>query len=558
MIVSVVYLVVLLALIPPLGAYMYRVFSNKRVGRAEAMIYRLIGTDARTEQTWRAYGRSVLWFSSFSFLFLFLLQRFQASLPWNPQGLPGVEPYIAFNTAASFTSNTNWQAYGGETTLGYLSQMLGLTVQNFVTPAVGLAVLVALLRGFTRRESDHVGNFWVDLTRGIVYILLPLSVLWATVLVWQGVPQNLSEYANVNGVQGFSQLVAQGPAASQIAIKQLGANGGGFFNVNSSHPFENPTPLSNFMQALAILLVPGACVYMLGKYVRDLRQGMAILAAMVFLFVAGLGLTMWAESSASSAMRNAGVTASEPNMEGKEQRHGPEESALWATATTAASNGSVNSMHDSYTALGAVAPMFNMGVGEVIFGGVGSGLYGMLFYVVLAVFIGGLMVGRTPEYLGKKIGAREVKISLIAILGPILLTLAWVAVASVAQFTLDGRNNVGPHGFSEMLYAFLSMGNNNGSAFAGLTATNWWYAVVGGTVMIAARFVPMIAALALAGGMASQTKVAETAGTLRTGTPLFSSLLTGVIVIIGGLTFFPALTLGPIVEQLLDNAGRLL
>lgn len=557
MTVSVVYLIVLIASIPLLGTYMYRVFSRERVGRVEGVIYKLLGTDPQAEQTWRAYARSVLWFSAVSLLALYVLLRLQGSLPLNPQGLPGVDPYVSFNTSASFVTNTNWQAYGGEFTLSYLTQMLGLTVQNFVTPAVGLAVLVALIRGFTRKETDRVGNFWVDMTRGVVYVLLPLSVVWATVLVWQGVPQNLDAYTQVSGIQGFTQLIAQGPAAAQIAIKQLGTNGGGFFNINSAHPFENPTPLANFMEVLALLLIPAACVYMFGKMIKDKRQGFAILGAMLVLFAGGLALTVRSEGSASAAMEQSGMPAEAPNLEGKEQRFGSDESALWATATTASSNGSVNSMHDSFNPAGMVAPMFNMAIGEVIFGGVGSGLYGMLFFVILAVFIGGLMVGRTPEYLGKKIGAREVKIALLAILIPFLLVLAATAISVVTQFTLEGRNNVGPHGFSEILYAWKSMTGNNGSAFAGLTATNWFYSVGGGVVMLAARFVPLAAALALAGSFAEQGKVPETAGTLRTGTPLFAGLLTGVVVIVGGLTFFPALTIGPIVEQLLDNAGRL-
>lgn len=558
MTVSIVYLVILIASIPLLGGYMHRVFTRRSTGRIEGIVYRLVGTDPAAEQTWRAYARSVLWFSALSLLLLYLLLRLQGVLPANPQSLGGVDPYVSFNTSASFVSNTDWQAYGGEFTLSYLTQMVGLTVQNFVTPAVGLAVLVALIRGFTRKETDRIGNFWVDLTRGVVYVLLPLSIISALILVWQGVPQNLSDYTAVRGIQGFSQLIAQGPAASQIAIKQLGTNGGGFFNINSAHPFENPTPLSNFIQVFGILLIPAACVFMFGKMVKDLRQGWAILGAMLILFVAGLSLTVWSESSASTAMQKAGIAADAPNLEGKEQRLGTDESALWATATTAASNGSVNSMHDSFNPAGAVAPMFNMQVGEVIFGGVGSGLYGMIFFVILAVFIGGLMVGRTPEYLGKKLGAREVKIALLAILVPFMLTLAATAFSVVAPFTVEARNNTGPHGFSEILYAWSSMGNNNGSAFAGLTVTNWFYSVGGGVVMLAARFVPLIAALALAGSFAGQRKVQTTAGTLPTGTPLFSGLLTGVVVVMGGLTFFPALTLGPIVEQLLHDAGRLL
>lgn len=555
MVSSIVLLVALLAAIPLVGSYMHRVYTSEKIGYVEGVIYRMIGTKPEAEQTWRAYARAVLWFSAASMLVLYILLRIQGMLPLNPQNLGGVHPYVSFNTSASFVSNTNWQAYGGEFTLSYLVQMLGLTVQNFVTPAVGLAVLVALIQGFVRKNNDRVGNFWVNLTRGVVYLMLPLSILWAVLLVWQGVPQNFSDYTPASGIQGFTQLIAQGPAASQIAIKQLGTNGGGFFNVNSAHPFENPTPLSNFLQVLAILLIPAASISMFGKMIKDRRQGFSILAAMLILFGAGLALTVRSEGSASPAMERAGIASTTANLEGKEQRLGSDESALWATATTAASNGSVNSMHDSYNALGGVAPMFNMAVGEVVFGGAGSGLYGMIFYVILAVFIGGLMVGRTPEYLGKKIGAREIKIVLLAILVPFLLALGGAAISVVAPFTLEARNSAGPHGFSEILYAWLSMGNNNGSAFAGLTGTNWFYAVGGGVVMITVRFVPLIAALALAGGLAQQGKVPETAGTLRTGTPLFTGLLVGVVVVIGGLTFFPALTLGPIVEQLMAGSG---
>ncbi len=544
------YIVLLVVLTPPLGAYMYRVYSRERIGTVEGVIYRLFGVNPNTEQSWRRYASSVLWLSAFSMVLLYILFRVQDSLPLNPQQLPGVDQYVSFNTAASFITNTNWQAYGGETTMSYLSQMLALTFQNFVSAAVGMAVMVALFRGFARANADGVGNFWRDLVRGTVYILLPLAVIVAIVLVTQGVTQTLGANESVTGIQGFQQAIARGPVAGQIAIKQLGTNGGGFFNVNSAHPFEGGAPLANFLEMFSILLIPAALTYTFGKWVGNTRQGWALFAVMMVLFVAGLALTIPQERNASEAMVAAGVPAAANNMEGKEVRIGPEESSLWAVATTDASNGSVNSMHDSYRPLGMVAPMFNIGVGEVIFGGVGSGLYGMLFYAVIAVFIGGLMVGRTPEYLGKKIGALQVKLSAIAVLAPFLLVLAIAAVASVTPAGTDPRLNTGPHGFSEILYAFLSMGNNNGSAFAGLTASGPFYAISGGLLMLAVRFVPLLAALALAGSLARETSVPESSGTLHTDTTLFVVLLTSVVVIIGALTFLPALALGPIVEQL--------
>ena len=544
------YIVLLVVLTPPLGAYMYRVYSRERIGAVEGVIYRLFGVNPNTEQSWRRYASSVLWLSAFSMVLLYVLFRIQDSLPLNPQQLPGVDQYVSFNTAASFITNTNWQAYGGETTMSYLSQMLALTFQNFVSAAVGMAVMVALFRGFARANAEGVGNFWRDLVRGTVYILLPLAVIVAIVLVTQGVTQTLGANESVTGIQGFQQAIARGPVAGQIAIKQLGTNGGGFFNVNSAHPFEGGAPLANFLEMFSILLIPAALTYTFGKWVGNTRQGWVLFAVMMVLFVAGLALTIPQERQASEAMVAAGVPAAANNMEGKEVRIGPEESSLWAVATTDASNGSVNSMHDSYRPLGMVAPMFNIGVGEVIFGGVGSGLYGMLFYAVIAVFIGGLMVGRTPEYLGKKIGALQVKLSAIAVLAPFLLVLAIAAVASVTPAGTDPRLNQGPHGFSEILYAFLSMGNNNGSAFAGLTASGPFYAISGGLLMLAVRFVPLLAALALAGSLARDKTVPESSGTLHTDTTLFVVLLTSVVVIIGALTFLPALALGPIVEQL--------
>ncbi len=550
MITIVVYSVLLIALTPPLGKFMYRVYTRDTYGRVERIVYRALGVDPEVDQPWRRYASSVLWFSLASVLLLYVLQRIQGAAPLNPLGLVGVDEYVAFNTASSFTTNTNWQAYGGESTMTYLTQMAGLTVQNFVSAAAGMAVLVAMTRGFVRTHTDQLGNFWRDLVRGTVYILLPISAVVALILVTQGVVQTLSDSAQVTGIQGFDQILARGPVASQIAIKQLGTNGGGFFNVNSAHPFENATPLSNFLQMFLILAIPAGLTYTFGKMVKSTRQGWAIFAAMFFLFVGGLAMTVPSERGRSVAMEEAGVTASDGNLEGKEIRHGVDESALWAVATTDASNGSVNSMHDSYRPLGAVAPMFNMAIGEVIFGGVGSGLYGMVFYVVIAVFIGGLMIGRTPEYLGKKIGSREVKLSVLAVLVPFLLLLALAGIAVVIPAGTDPRLNLGPHGFSEIFYAWLSMGNNNGSAFAGITVSGPFYAVSGGLLMIAVRFVPLLAALALGASVGKQGIVPVTPGTLHTDTRLFVILLIFVIVIIGALTFLPGLALGPIVEFL--------
>jgi K+-transporting ATPase ATPase A chain len=556
MVTIVVYILLLTALTPPLGSYMYRVYKRERIGRAEGFVYRLIGVNPTVEQSWRRYAVSCLWFSVLSMLLLYLIFRVQGSLPLNPVGLGAVDQYVSFNTASSFTTNTNWQAYGGETTMTFLSQMLALTFQNFVSAAVGMAVLVALFRGFVTYRRDEVGNFWRDLVRGTLYILLPLSAIVAVLLVTQGVVQTLGANETANGIQGFQQTLARGPVAGQIAIKQLGTNGGGFFNVNSAHPFEGGVGgFGNFIEMFSILLIPAALTYTFGKWVGNTRQGWMIFAVMLALMIGGLAITVPQEHSASAAMVAAGVPSSEPNLEGKELRIGTDESALWETATTDASNGSVNSMHDSYRPLSGVVPMFNMAVGEVIWGGVGSGLYGMIFYVVIAVFIGGLMVGRTPEYLGKKIGAREVKLSAIAVLVPFLLALAITAVGVVIPGGLDGRLNAGPHGFSEIFYAFLSQGNNNGSAFAGYTASGPYPAIAGGLLMLAVRFVPLIAGLALAGSLGRAGTVPETSGTLHTDTTLFGVLLVFVILIIGALTFLPGLAVGPIVEHL--SNGRL-
>src|SRR5262245_8429193 len=554
MVTILVYLVLLILVTPPLGAYIYRVYSRESIGRVEGIVYRLIGVDPRVEQSWRRYASSCLWFSLISMLFLYLLFRIQGSLPLNPVGLGAVDRYVAFNTASSFTTNTNWQAYGGETTMTYLSQMLGLTFQNFVSAAVGMAVLVALFRGFVRSKRDEIGNFWRDLVRGTISILLPLAAIVALLLVTQGVVQTLGSSVSASGVQGFQQTLARGPVAGQIAIKQLGTNGGGFFNVNSAHPFEGGVGgFGNFIGMFSILLIPAALTYTFGKWVGNVRQGWAIFAVMMVLFIGAIALTVPQERTPSEAMAAAGVVHGR-NLEGKEVRIGTDESSLWNVATTAASNGSVNSMHDSYRPLGALAAMFQMGIGEVVWGGVGSGLYGMVFYAVIAVFIGGLMIGRTPEYLRKKIGAREVKLSAIAVLLPFILVLALAAVAVLIPAGTDARLNHGPHGFSEIFYAFISQGNNNGSAFAGITVSGPFYAIAGGLLMLASRFVPLLAALALAGSLGRAGTVPETPGTLHTDTTLFVVLLTFVIVIIGALTFLPGFAVGPIVEQL---SGRL-
>ncbi len=544
------YSVLLIVLTPPLGSYLYRVYTREETGRIERVFYRILGVNPEAEQSWRRYATAVLWFSLISMILVYLVMRWQQHLPLNPEGFTGVNPYLSFNTAASFMTNTNWQSYGGETTMSYFTQMFALTFQNFVSAAVGIAVLIAMIRGFTRAGTDNVGNFWRDLVRSVVYVLLPMAALVAIVLISQGVVQTLSASASVTGIQGFTQEIARGPAASQIAIKQLGTNGGGFFNVNSAHPFENATPISNFVEMFCILWIAAALTYTFGKLVGNVRQGWVLFAVMWTLMVVGLVITVPGERVATPAMQAAGISATAPNLEGKEVRNGPDESSLWAVATTDASNGSVNSMHDSYQPLGGLAPMFNMGIGEVVFGGVGSGLYGMIFYVVIAVFIGGLMVGRTPEYLGKKIGARQVKIVVIAVLVPFLVALMFAAIAVVTPAGLAGPLNTGPHGFSEIFYAYLSQGNNNGSAFAGLTANTPFYTITGGIAMLVSRFVPLIAALALGASVGRERTVPFTAGTLRTDTGLFAGLLTGVIVIIGALTFLPGLALGPIVEHL--------
>ena len=566
----VVFWIALVLLAIPLGAYMARVYEGKATtaqkifGPLERLLYRLFGVDPETEQSWQRYAVALVLFNVLGLIVVYALQRLQGVLPGNPNDLPGVDPRVAWNTAASFASNTNWQAYGGESTMSNVVQALALGVQNFVSAATGMAVLVALVRGFTRRQSDEIGNFWVDLTRSTVYILIPLSVLLAVFLVSQGVPQTLDGHATSSLMQTVAdkdgntiaaQGIALGPVASQIAIKQLGTNGGGFYNVNSAHPLENPTPLSNFFECLAILLVPAALCFTFGGLLKKRRQGIALLATMMLLVVPFLVLAEWQEQLPNPAVAIDGVEQV-GNIEGKEVRHGISASALWAVATTAASNGSVNSMHDSYSPLGGMAPMVLMQLGEVVFGGVGSGLYGLLMFAIVAVFIAGLMVGRTPELLGKKIEAYEMKMATITILVPCLATLLGTALACMADETSGAMANPGAHGFSEVLYAFSSMGNNNGSAFAGLTASGTFFATAGGICMFVARFWIIVPVLAIAGSLARKKIVPPSSGTMPTDGPLFVLLLAGTVILVGALTFVPALALGPIVEHLQLGVGR--
>jgi K+-transporting ATPase ATPase A chain len=569
------YFSLLLLLIKPLGGFMARVYEGERtlldplLRPVEKLIYRASGVHAEDEMDWRTYGTAMLVFNALGVLVVYALLRLQGALPLNPQGLRAVAPDLAFNTAVSFATNTNWQSYRGETTLSYLSQMLGLAVQNFLSAATGMAVLVALVRGLARRSARTIGNFWVDLTRSALYILLPLSLMLALVLVSQGVVQSFGPYPTVlllqpatdaNGHAVTRQTLAVGPVASQIAIKQLGTNGGGFFGVNSAHPFENPTPLSNLAEMLAILLIPAALCYTFGEMVGDTRQGWAVLAAMTIIFVMTVGLALWAEQRGNLVLARLGADQSASdiqaggNMEGKETRFGIVNSVLWATATTAASNGSVNSMHDSYAPLGGLAAMWLMQLGEVVYGGVGSGLYGMLAFVIVAVFVAGLMVGRTPEYLGKKIETFEMKMAALVILIPVLLVLAGTAVAVVTPAGKAGIFNSGAHGFSEVLYAFSSASNNNGSAFAGLNANSPFYNAALGLTMLIGRYGLAIPVLAIAGSLVRKNRVPAGAGTLPTHTPLFVAWLIAVVVIVGALSFVPALALGPIVEHLMLGA----
>jgi K+-transporting ATPase ATPase A chain len=566
------YMVVLLVLAKPLGTFMAHVyqgeptFLDRVVGPVERLTYRLSGVQPDQEMGWKTYAIVVMIFNGLGLLAVYGLQRLQAGLPLNPQAFGAVTPDSSWNTAVSFATNTNWQGYGGETTMSYLTQMMALTVQNFLSAATGMAVLVALIRGIVRHSAKTIGNFWVDLVRTTLYILLPLALVLALALVSQGVVQTFGSYptatllqptidSNSNAVT--QQVLAVGPAASQIAIKQLGTNGGGFFNVNSAHPFENPTPFSNFLEVLSILLIPAALVYTFGKMVGDTRQGWALLAAMTIIFVAMLALAVWAEQRGNPAFAALGVDQHASNlqpggnMEGKEARFGIANSALWATATTAASNGSVDSMHDSFMPLGGIVPLFMIQLGEIIYGGVGSGLYGMLAFVIVAVFVAGLMVGRTPEYLGKKIEAYEMKMASLILLIPILMAKVLTALSVVTPAGIAGIFNPGPHGFSEVLYAFSSAAGNNGSAFAGIGVNNVYYNTTLGLDMFISRYWLVIPALAIAGSLVRKKKVPAGAGTLPTHTPLFVAWLIGVIIIVGALSFIPALSLGPIVEHLM-------
>jgi K+-transporting ATPase ATPase A chain len=551
----VAYVIALVALTKPLGAYMARVYEGEAtlLGRAfgpfERFVLRLIGVPKETEKremAWTTYAGAMLLFNLAGLLVVYAIQRLQGHLPLNPQGLSAPEPHLAWNTATSFTTNTNWQSYGGETTLSYFAQMTALAVQNFVSAASGMAVLVALVRGLRSKQASTIGNFWVDMVRGTVYVLLPISFVFAIFLVSQGVVQTFSHYVTT----ASGQQIALGPAASQIAIKDLGTNGGGFFNANSAHPFENPTPSSNFVILLSILAIPAALTYTFGTMVKDTRQGWAVLAAMFAVFLPLLWLCVSQEMHGSPLLARFGLDQSMGNMEGKEVRFGAPASALYATATTAASNGSVDAMHDSFTPLGGLAPMGLIQLGEIVFGGVGSGLYGMLMFVVIAVFVAGLMVGRTPEYLGKKIEAYEMKMASLSVLVPAAAVLVFTAIAVVVGPGTKGIANPGAHGFSEVLYAYSSAANNNGSAFAGLSAATPFYDTTLGVAMFLGRFPIKIFALAMAGSLAKKKIVPQSSGTLPTHTPLFVGLLVGVVIVVGALTFIPALALGPIVEQL--------
>jgi K+-transporting ATPase ATPase A chain len=571
----VTFAVALLALVKPLGAYMARVYEGKPLfgldrllGPIERLIYRACGVHPGGEMNWRAYSLALLVFNLLGLLVVYGIQRLQGLLPLNPEHLPAVSADLSFNTATSFATNTNWQSYSGENTLSYLTQMLALSVQNFASAATGMAVLVAMVRGLARKTTSGLGNFWVDLVRSTLYILLPLSTVLAVLLTSQGVVQTFSAYrtvalvqptADTDGHPVTTQTIAVGPAASQVAIKQLGTNGGGFFGVNSAHPFENPTPMSNFVELLAILLIPAALCYTFGSMVGQPRQGWAVLAAMMLIFLPLAAGAVEAEQARNPALSRLGVdqspTDAQPggNMEGKEARFGIVNSALWATATSAASNGSVNSMHDSYTPLGGLIPMWLIQLGEVVFGGVGSGLYGMLVFAIIAVFVAGLMVGRTPEYLGKKIEAFEMKMASVVILIPPAVVLLGAAVAVCTDTGRSAISNPGPHGFSQILYWASSTGNNNGSAFGGLGTNNVLYNVAGGLLMLFSRYWLIVPVLAIAGSLAAKKVVPPSSGTLPTDGPLFVLLLVGVVVLVGPLTFIPALALGPVVEHLMTH-----
>ena len=561
--------VIIFLITRPLGGYMTRVFSGERtflspvLRPVERAVYWCCGVDEKEEQHWLTYAVAMLFFSIAGFVTLYALQRLQWYLPFNPQGQTGVEQSLAFNTSVSFVTNTNWQSYVPETTMSYLTQMAGLTVHNFVSGATGIALALALIRGFSRREAKTVGNFWVDLTRSTLYVLLPLSVVVALFYVWQGMPQNLGAYVDATTLEGAKQTIAQGPVASQEAIKILGTNGGGFLNANSAHPYENPNALTNLIQLLSIFAIAAALTNVLGRMVNDERQGWAIFAAMGLLFLVGVTTAYWSESHGNPAMAAfnvdsaPGAVQAGGNMEGKEVRFGPALSALYATVTTDASCGCVNSMHDSFLPVGGMVPLINIQLGEVIFGGVGAGLYGILAFAIVAMFVAGLMVGRTPEYLGKKLEAKEVKMTILALLSLPLSILGWTALATVLPAGLAGIANTGPHGFSEILYGYTSSTGNNGSAFGGLSANTLFYNTTLAGAMLMGRFIFVIPLLAVAGSLAQKKLLAPSAGTFPTNRPLFVGLLMGVILIMGGLTYFPAVSLGPAVEQVAMNQGKL-
>jgi potassium-transporting ATPase potassium-binding subunit len=550
---------IIIAITPPLGAYMTSVFSGERtflspiLRPVEVAIYKLAGVDERNEQHAVTYTAGMLLFHVGGFVILYALMRLQQWLPFNPAEQSAVAPDLSFNTSVSFITNTNWQNYGGESTMSYLVQMLGLTHQNYLSAATGIALAVALIRGFARHSIRTVGNFWVDVTRTTLYVLIPLCVPYALFLVWQGIPQTLGTYVDATTLEGAKQTIAVGPVASQVAIKMLGTNGGGFFNANAAHPFENPTALSNYVQMVSIFAIGAALTNVFGRMVGNQRQGWAILAAMGILFIAGVIVCYAAEAHGNDLLNALGLTGG--NMEGKEVRFGIVGSALFAVITTAASCGAVNAMHDSFTALGGMIPLINIQLGEVIVGGVGAGMYGMLLFVIIAIFVAGLMVGRTPEYVGKKIEAKEVKMAMLAILVLPLMYLGWTAVAVVVPSAVAATGNPGPHGFTEVLYAYVSQDGNNGSAFAGLSANTLFYNLTGAVAMLVGRFWMIIPTMAIAGSLAAKKSVPASAGTFPTTGGLFVGLVVGVIVIVGGLTFFPALALGPIVEQLAINAG---
>ena len=586
----IVYLAVILAVTKPVGVFMARVFSRERtfldpvLRPIERLLYRLTLVDEEHEMRWTEYAFSMLMFSGVSMLVLYLIERTQQALPWNPQKFAAVAPDLAFNTAASFTTNTNWQNYGGEATMSYLTQMVGLAYHNFASAAVGIALAIAFIRGISRREKETIGNFWVDLTRTTLWVLLPACIVYALLLVSQGVVQNFRPYDTVKLVEPqqvqkvpdgkpvvgpdgkpvmetvTDQVIAQGPVASQEAIKMLGTNGGGFFNANSAHPFENPTPLSNYLQMLSIFVIPAGLTYTLGRMTGSQGHGWAVWAAMAILFVAGVTTAYWAEAKGNPLLKgvdqHASLTQSGGNMEGKEVRFGIADSTLFATITTDASCGAINGWHDSYTPLGGMVPLANIMLSETVFGGVGAGLYGILIYVVLSVFIAGLMVGRTPEYLGKKIEAYDVKMAMLVTLVFPLIILILTGISSVKGFGTSSISNGGPHGLTQILYAFTSMAGNNGSAFGGLNGNTPWYNIAGAVTMLIGRFFMILPMLAIAGNLAKKKYVPPSLGTFPVTTPLFSMLLVGVVVIVGALTFFPALSLGPILEHLLMQAGK--